>query len=82
MIRLLSKETIDKIAAGEVVDRPESVVRELLDNAIDSGAGKISLEIRAGGIQLVRWAVASDPQRRLVIRREILNGPVELGEYG
>ena len=40
------------------------------------------IEIRDGGIQLVRWAVASDPQRRLVIRREILNGPVELGEYG
>lgn len=54
MIRLLSKETIDKIAAGEVIDRPESVVRELLDNAIDSGAGKISLEIRAGGTELIR----------------------------
>ena len=54
MIRLLSKETIDKIAAGEVIDRPESVVRELLDNAIDSGAGKISLESRAGGTELIR----------------------------
>ena len=54
MIRLLSKDTIDKIAAGEVIDRPESVVRELIDNAIDSGADKISLEIRGGGIQLIR----------------------------
>lgn len=40
------------------------------------------IEIRDASIQLVRWAVTSDPQRHLVIRREILNGPVELGEYG
>ena len=54
MIRLLSKETIDKIAAGEVVDRPENVARELLDNAIDSGATAVSVEIREGGIGLIR----------------------------
>ena len=54
MIRLLSKDTIDKIAAGEVIDRPESVARELLDNAIDSGADRISLEIRKGGTELIR----------------------------
>lgn len=54
MIRVLSKETIDKIAAGEVVERPESVVKELLDNAIDSGATAVNVEIRDGGVSLIR----------------------------
>lgn len=54
MIRLLSKETIDKIAAGEVVDRPENVVKELIDNAVDSGAAAVSIEIRGGGCELIR----------------------------
>ena len=54
MIRLLSKETIDKIAAGELIERPESVVQELLHNAIDSCADKISVEIRGGGTELIR----------------------------
>lgn len=54
MINILSKETIDKIAAGEVAERPESVVKELLDNSIDSGADSISIEIRNGGLDLIR----------------------------
>ena len=54
MINVLSKETIDKIAAGEVVERPESVVKELLENAVDSGAGSVSVEIRNGGLDLIR----------------------------
>ena len=54
MIKLLSKETIDKIAAGEVVERPVNVVKELLDNAVDSGAGQINVEIKDGGIGLIR----------------------------
>ena len=54
MINILSKETIDKIAAGEVAERPESVVKELLDNAIDSGADTISIEVRGGGLTLIR----------------------------
>ncbi len=54
MIHILTKETIDKIAAGEVVERPESVVRELVDNAVDAGAKHVSVELREGGTQLIR----------------------------
>ncbi len=53
-IKLLDKNTIDKIAAGEVVDRPASIVKELVENAIDAGASSISIEIKDGGISLIR----------------------------
>lgn len=54
MIKLLDKATIDKIAAGEVIERPFSVVKELLDNSIDADASAITVEIKDGGISFIR----------------------------
>ena len=53
-IRLLDQATVNKIAAGEVVERPASIVKEMVENAIDAGASKITVEIRDGGIGLIR----------------------------
>ena len=53
-IALLTQDTIDKIAAGEVVERPSSVVKELVENAIDAKATAITIEIKDGGISFIR----------------------------
>lgn len=53
-IQILDSATIDKIAAGEVVERPSSVVKELVENALDAGADAITVEIKEGGITFIR----------------------------
>ena len=53
-VRTLNAEVARKIAAGEVIDRPNAIVRELMDNAVDSGASEISVETFGGGIEKIR----------------------------
>lgn len=53
-IQILDPSVVERIAAGEVIERPVSVVRELLDNALDAGATDVRIEVRGGGLRLIR----------------------------
>ena len=53
-IQLLDQKTIDNIAAGEVIERPASVVKELVENAVDAKANAVTVEIKDGGLTLIR----------------------------
>ncbi len=64
-IQTLSQEMIERIAAGEVIERPASVARELIANALDAGATDVRIEMREGGLRLIRvsdngWGIAPD----------------------
>lgn len=54
MIHILDQKTIDKIAAGEVIERPASIVKELVENSIDAQADRVTVEIKDGGISMIR----------------------------
>ena len=71
-IHVLDSETIDKIAAGEVVERPSSVVKELVENAVDADASAITVEIRDGGIEFIRVTDNGAGMERSQIRTAFL----------
>ena len=94
-IRLLDSSVINLIAAGEVVDRPASAVKEMVENAIDAGAKHITVEIRRGGLELIRitddgCGMTADNARRAFLKhatskisdREDLNRISTLGFRG
>jgi len=71
-IHVLDSETINRIAAGEVVERPASVIKELVENAIDAGATSITVEIKEGGISFMRITDNGDGIEKSQIRTAFL----------
>lgn len=72
VINVLDHQTIDKIAAGEVVERPSSVVKELVENAIDAGADAVTVELKDGGTTLIRVTDNGSGIERSQIRNAFL----------
>ena len=83
-IHVLDDSTINKIAAGEVVERPASVVKELVENSIDAGATKIEVEILAGGTSFLRVTDngkgMTEEDARLAILRHATSKIREVGD--
>ena len=83
-VHILDDNTINKIAAGEVVERPASVVKELVENAIDAKASKIEVEIMAGGTSFIRitdnGTGMSMEDARLAIERHATSKLTEVGD--
>lgn len=71
-IHILDSQTVDKIAAGEVVERPASVVKELVENAIDAGATAITVEAKDGGIEFLRVTDNGSGMERDQLRKAFL----------
>ncbi len=73
MIRILDKQVADKIAAGEVIERPVSIIKELVENSIDAGADSIVIEIKKGGKEYIRvtdngCGIAAEEAERAFLR--------------
>ena len=73
MIQVLDQETINHIAAGEVVERPAAVVKELIENSMDAGATAITVEIKEGGISFIRVTDNGSGIRRDEIKTAFLS---------
>ena len=91
-IRKLSSETVERIAAGEVVERPASIVKELVENAVDAGASSVTIRLSGGGLERVEvaddgWGIPPD-ELELAVERHATSklppeGPVErIGTLG